>query len=60
VFHADSYAASADQRSTDRLQLTGPALLAFGSALSGAVLGWMLTQWLGSLWWPKKCETRAG
>jgi type II secretory pathway pseudopilin PulG len=26
-------------------ELGGPAVLAFGSALSGAVLGWMLTQW---------------
>jgi PHD/YefM family antitoxin component YafN of YafNO toxin-antitoxin module len=58
IFHGDSYAASADQSAADREQLTGPALLTFGSALGGAVLGWMLTQWLGSLRWPKKGETR--
>lgn len=49
VFHADSSAASADQGSADRLQLAGHALLAFGSALCGAVLGWMLTQCFGYL-----------
>jgi hypothetical protein len=54
VYRADSNVASTDQRSADRYQLTGPALLAFGSALGGAVLGWILTQWLGSLRWPKK------
>jgi hypothetical protein len=38
----------ADQNSAHRLELEGPAVLAFGSALAGAVLGWMLTQWLAS------------
>jgi hypothetical protein len=32
-----------------QFQLWGPAVLAFGSALSGAVLGWMLTQWFAYL-----------
>ena len=59
VYNADSNAASADQTSADRYQLAGPALLAFGSALSGAVLGWILVQWFGALRWPKKRETRA-
>lgn len=38
----------ADLSSADRLEVEGPAVLAFGSALGGAVLGWMLTQLLGS------------
>jgi hypothetical protein len=37
-----------DLSSADRLELEGPTVLAFGSALTGAVLGWMLAQWLGS------------
>jgi hypothetical protein len=35
------------QRSANQLQLLGPAAVALGSALTGAVLGWMLTAWLG-------------
>jgi hypothetical protein len=58
VYHTDSDEASADQSSADRLQLAGPALLAFGSALCGAVLGWIMTQWLGSLRWPKKARLK--
>lgn len=54
LYHTDSALASADQRAAGRYQLEAPALLAFGSALCGAVLGWMLTQWFGSLRWPKK------
>ena len=57
VYHADSSAASADLSSADRDQLGGPALLAFGSALAGAVLGWILTQWFGFFIWTKKDET---
>ena len=34
------------QNSANQLRLLGPAALAFGSALTGAVLGWILTQWL--------------
>jgi hypothetical protein len=33
----------------DQLVLAGPAVLAFGSALSGAVLGWMLTECFAKL-----------
>jgi hypothetical protein len=58
VYRTDSYAASSDQRVADRFQLDGPTLLAFGSALAGAVLGWMLTQWLGSLRWPRRDRGR--
>ena len=36
-----------DLSSADRLELEGPTVLAFGSALTGAVLGWMLAQGLG-------------
>jgi hypothetical protein len=32
----------------DLKQVAGTVVLAFGSALAGAVLGWMLTQWLTS------------
>lgn len=35
-----------EQSSAYRLEVEGPAVLAFGSALGGAALGWMLTQWL--------------
>jgi hypothetical protein len=48
LYDSDNAAATASQDSADRLELTGPALLTFGSALAGAVLGWMLTQWLTS------------
>jgi hypothetical protein len=37
-----------DLGSADVLELEGPTVLTFGSALAGAALGWMLTQWLGS------------
>jgi hypothetical protein len=52
--------ASADQASADRWQLEGPGLLVFGSALGGAVLGWILTQCLGLkfLRWPEKVSRR--
>lgn len=44
----DERRALLDLSSADRLELEGPTVLAFGSALTGAVLGWMLAQWLGS------------
>jgi hypothetical protein len=46
--------ASADQSSADRFQLIGPGVLAFGSALGGAVLAWMLTQWFKVIRWPRR------
>ena len=45
---SDETESEAYQNSADRLEVEGPAVLAFGSALGGAVLGWMLTQLLGS------------
>jgi hypothetical protein len=51
---SDSDAASAAQTSADRWQLASSGMLAFGSALGGAVLGWMLTPWLGRQRWPKR------
>jgi hypothetical protein len=44
----DERRAQLDLSSADRLELEGPTVLAFGSALTGAVLGWMLAQLLGS------------
>jgi hypothetical protein len=44
----DERGAQLDLSSADRLELEGPTVLAFGSALTGAVLGWMLAQLLGS------------
>jgi hypothetical protein len=41
----DNFAVQGDNFVAHGLELGGPAVLAFGSALSGAVLGWMLTQW---------------
>jgi hypothetical protein len=41
----DNLAVQGDNFVATGLELGGPAVLAFGSALSGAVLGWMLTQW---------------
>lgn len=38
-YEVASASATNSQRSADRLELTGPALLTFGSALAGAVLG---------------------
>lgn len=46
VAHDERWA-SLDLSSADRLELEGPTVLAFGSALTGAVLGWMLAQGLG-------------
>ena len=43
----DERRAQLDLTSADRLELEGPTVLAFGSALTGAVLGWMLAQGLG-------------
>jgi hypothetical protein len=48
VSNLDSVTASADAKSATRMQLWGPGLIALGSALGGAVLGWGLTQVLGS------------
>ena len=59
VFQEDSSLASAEQKSADQNQLAGPAVLSFGSAIFGAVLGWMFTQWLTYLRLPKKSEIRA-
>lgn len=55
----DEKEASADQSAADRWQLAGPALLTLGSALGGAVVGWTLTQWLGTLRWPKKNQPKS-
>ena len=43
LYDSASAAATPIQKSADRLELPGPALLTYGSALAGAVLGWMLT-----------------
>ena len=45
----DEAQAQGDHFAANQLELAGPAVLAFGSALSGAVLGWMLTEWFASL-----------
>jgi hypothetical protein len=45
----DQLEAQGDHFAADTLVLVGPAVLAFGSALSGAVLGWMLTEWFTNL-----------
>lgn len=55
----DEKEASADQASANRWQLAGPALLTLGSALGGAVVGWILTQWLGTLRWPKRKQPKS-
>ncbi len=44
----DELRSKQDLGSADVLELEGPTVLTFGSALAGAALGWMLTQWLGS------------
>jgi hypothetical protein len=46
--------AESEQRAAAALGLAGPFLVAFGSALAGAVLGWMLTQWFRApSGWPR-------
>jgi hypothetical protein len=45
----DQIEVQGDNFAADTLVQAGPAVLAFGSALSGAVLGWMLTQWFTNL-----------
>jgi hypothetical protein len=41
----DNYQVQGDYAHAHELELEGPAVLAFGSALLGAALGWMLPQW---------------
>jgi hypothetical protein len=45
----DQLEVQGDNFAAHTLPQAGPAVLAFGSALSGAVLGWMLTEWFANL-----------